>query len=274
MRKIKRKNQKSHKAEIKRVQFIEMLKKIYLSGAIRECLIVFDNGRAMSEAIDITNSMIVLAESETIKNNPKYKMASNDFSAEIGLGDVEILIKFLSSVDGEKINISMSGENRVTFSSAGGKRKMIYLLTIPEMIPTRLRIEEDDDTDYRNHYLSMTEAVIEITQEDAKNLISYINLSRSKLVDIAIRDEIAVFTIGSGSEHKFSVEMDLEKWPGKNFEIQVDGKNIATILSNCIFAEDDPTTINLGEEASVVILDATTFWSITTIEDDDEFGDD
>lgn len=273
MRKIKRKKD-NNKIKIEKSQFLEMLKKIYLAGTIKECIINFENGKVYSEAIDITNNIIVLAESETSINNPKYKMASDGFTGILGLGDIEILIKFLSSVDCDKINVTISeSDNKATFSTDKGKRKMLYLLTIPELIPTRLRMEEDDENDYHSHFLDSTETVLQISQEEAKDLISYINLSASKLVKIGIKNDVATFVVGSGTEHRFSVSMDLDE-DVEDYEIQINGKNFATILSSCVFSDENPTAINVGEEAEVVITDATTMWVLTIIEDDEEDNDD
>lgn len=277
MRKINRKksNRKGTKRSnenvtIKRLAFLDMLRKIHLGGAVNECVVVFDNGKASSEIVDVTNNIIILADSEINHKDKSFRIASEGFTAEIGIGNIEILMKFLSSIEDEKLNIKLSPEgDSLLLSSKKGNRRMNYLTSVTDLISTRLVSHEKDEKDFRSHFLEMPEANMYITQQEAKDLTSYINLSRSKIVTIVVEEEKAIFTIGSGTEHEFMVEIELDEEAEDEFKVKTNGENFAKVLSACVFVDEDPTTIHVGPECPIVVTDNTTLWCLTPMEDTD-----
>ena len=82
------------KNTIKTDPLLNMLKQIHLGGLIEECVLKIKDGVAKVEAVDITNSLIIIC---------KKTIMGKDISVDLGLGNIGILIKFLSTIDNDKL---------------------------------------------------------------------------------------------------------------------------------------------------------------------------
>ena len=128
-RQLKRKNKGD---TIDRENLLRMLKQCYLGGALAECVLEIDDGDASVKLIDITN---------TITISSKMKVGSDDLNAKLGLGDLDIIIKFLSSLDDKKLSFNNKKDHILELGRKDKKRKLMYLLTRPELIVTRIEKE-------------------------------------------------------------------------------------------------------------------------------------
>jgi hypothetical protein len=263
-----RRRKKSSGDTIQRQLFLDVLKKVHLGGAINECVLVLEDGNCTIEVVDITNNIVVVAKCS--------KMASKGVSNTIGLGNIEVIIKFLSSIAVEGLTFATSKDgDRMTLGASKGSRKLQYLTSVSELISTRLRIEEDDEHDYAENFRSMPTVVVDLTPEDVKSIVSYIGLVKSKLVTITVTKKAAVsFITGSSTEHNFTVEVDKDLVRTSTefddaFEVKVNGENLAKVLSALEFGDEESSTIAFADECPLVVEDDETLWALTPIEDNE-----
>jgi len=256
-----KKLKKREKSTIVRNQLLSTLRKIYLGGAINECVLTIEGGVALAEVVDITNNIIVLTKTASV--------ASKGVSLHVGLGNIETVIKFLGSINTEKIFTEMSEEKeRLFIGNKNFVRKLSYLTSNPEMISTRLRMDEDDEQDYWDQFTSIPEVTFELTKDDAKDLISYIGLNNSKVVTIDVGDSI-VFTIGTNTEHKFSIEIsdNFENDDEAEFTIKTNGENLAKVLGVVEIDEEEPPVIGLADGYPIVVMEPEVIWGLTPMEE-------
>ena len=153
-----------------------------------------DIGKATIEAIDITNTIIFVST---------LSVASKKLQGTFGLGSVELIIRFLSTMKDPKLNVKIS-ENRLCISREDNKRRLDYLLSQPELIATRPMIE---NTDIKKHILDGVEVTGTMNESFVKDFNSYITTLKTKIVTITIDDESIEFALGPKSEHQFEAPL-------------------------------------------------------------------
>lgn len=260
---VKRRNKKE-RSTINRLGLLSLLKKIYLGGAIDECVIQISKGQIEAEVVDITNNIVVITNSRSA--SPKLG------SISVGLGSVDTILKFLGSISAKDLDVKISGDgSRFELGVNKWKRKLNYLASMPELISTRLRMDADDDTNYKKQFKDMAEVSFELTQEDAKDLISYISVVRSKIVTITANEEDLVkIVVGKSTEHQFELTIEedlLGDDPEGDFVIVTNGENLAKVLAAVEFDEDNPPMVGLAEDSPITITDGDTIWGLTPVED-------
>ena len=262
---IKRRNKKTSSGPtLKRQQFLALLKKVHLNGAINECTVTIGSGIATVEVVDITNSIIVL---HTPQMDTGVAVGSKAFSASFGLGNMEVLIKFLSTLgdDDVKVEVSDAGD-RLVIASKNGRRKIDYLATLPDLISTRLRMDEDDDEDYIERFQSMVEVSIEMDQDLIKDLVSYLATPKSKVATIEVEKDQIRFVVGTSTEHRFEVTTKADC--GETFSITTNAENLGKVLANVDFGDSALPTIGLSDSGPIVVEDGFCLWAIVPYEDE------
>jgi len=266
-RKIKRKDKKRSKVKIKNQNFINILRNVHLGGIIEECLVDVNKGKAKIEAVDITESIIIITKANIM---PKSS------TMELGLGNLELLIKFLSTLDDSDINFNLS-ESYFTLKRSDSRRKLEYLLTQPEFISTKLNIEDDNEDPYKK-MVGLTDISAELTSTFIKDYLNYVGMLKTKDTTIKTGEELT-FICGGIDDHQFELVLssDLEGDEDDAFENKVNGEHMAKILSTIEFDEDEPPIIMLAENAPVIIENANTIWALMPlydIQDTDEDEED
>lgn len=245
-RKIKRK--KKSGSEIKTIGMLNILRRVHLGGAINECVVEISKGVGKIEAVDITNSIICIAGG---------RVASKDISEEFGLGNVELLIKFLSTIEDEELS-AKSASNVWTLKRNDGRRKMDYLLTNADLIGTNLKLEEEDDDPYEK-MSEMMEYKAELTSTLIKDFLKFIGLlSTSDVTIIFDGEEELIFRLGAKDDHQIelSLSAEIEGEEGDGFQITINGEHLSKVFSVLEYDEDDPPTIGFADNEKPVMIES------------------
>lgn len=250
---------------------INMLKKVHLGGAINECLLQVHKGQGHIEAVDMTGNLIIISD--------QVIWRSSD-SEDLGLGNVELLIKFLGTLNDEKTSFKI--EDLVFLIQRKDKRrKLTYQLSEPETIATRLVFEDDDDEE-ENAYeqiMEMVEYKADLTQNLVKDYLSYVTMTKQKDTRVVFKDDTVIFKIGEHDDHKIELVLEneteeIDDPDGDEFSVQVNGDHLSKIFSIIEFDDEDPPTISLSSKdgAPVIIQsgseeDEQTTWSLLPLSD-------
>lgn len=259
-----KKNKKAKAITITRESLLSSLKKIYLGGAIAECLLDVHKGKATCEVVDITNSIVVLE---------KRRVGSKNWSDRYGLGNIEVLIKFLSSIQDKKLVIKTTEAGRMIIAGEDKRRRLDYLTTLPNLVSTRLRMDENDDQDYAKEFRNMTSVSINISSDFIKDFNSYLSVLKSKIITIKVEDDECTFILGASTEHQFQLSIQSEHIDNEGEEditVQTNGENVAKVFSVMEMDGDELPTISIGEDTPVIVEDGTTMWALTPYNDDTE----
>lgn len=251
------------KKYIKTNAMLSLMNQVHLGGIINEAVVLIKKGKASIEAVDITASVVFIS---TASVGPKK------LSHEIGLGNIALFKRFLETSKDPKLNIDFT-ENRMVVSRKDKRRKLEYLLSQPQLIATRLNMDEDDDDGAQEKFLGMVEVRAELDEPFVKDFCSYVNTLNTKIVTIEVDSEDVIFTLGPKSEHQFKLSLPLTDETDDDFTLKVNGEYLAKILSAIEFDSDedaDPITIGFGDDRPIVIESDEAMWAISPSEDTDE----
>lgn len=255
---------KRNKNTIKTTALLNMLKQIHLGGLLEECVLEIKDGKAKVEAVDITNSLIVIC------NRP---ILGKDTTINLGLGNINILIKFLSTMNNEKLTCKYNN-NGFELKKADGRRKLSYLLTNPELIATQLQADEKKKKDPLKKMHRMIGPKICLTQSFIKDFLSYIGLLKTKDVSIEFDGEEEVsFICGGKNDHNFKLTLSTEAECDNNdneFNVKVNGEYLANIFTTIDFDEEEPPVLSLAEDKLVMIENDFATWALVPLTDIDE----
>jgi len=256
-RKLKRENRGD---TIDRENLLRILRQCHLGGALAECVLEIDGGDASIKLIDITN---------TITISSKIKVGSDSLDAKLGLGNLDIVIKFLSSLDDKKLSFDNKKDHILELGRKDKKRKLMYLLTRPELIVTRIEKE------YKSKFKSLEKEMeysIELDEKVIHDLLSYVGTIKEKgmvlrVVEIKGKSVLSI-VYGNPNEHQFEVILDknFEDAEGEEFDIYLNSEFISKILSAIEYDEDKmPTLAFSNSELPVMIKGTNTVYFITPI---------
>lgn len=252
------------KSIIKTQQCLTMLRQVHLGGLLEECIIKINKGKAKVEAVDITNSLIVICN-KTI--------ASKDITTELGLGNLDLLIKFLSAVEDPKLFFKHKDDSsKFELARKDKRRKLNYLLTQPELIATQLQVDEDEeeDEDPYQKVKNMMEYSVELSSSFMKDFLSFIKLLKTKDVSIEFDgEEEVIFVCGGTNDHKFELVLNkgVEGDECDPFNIKINGEHIARIFEVIDFDEENPAMLSFTEDKLVMVEDGSTSWSLVPLTD-------
>lgn len=239
---------------------LALLNQVHLGGIINECVLDMEKGRATIEAVDITATIVFISSAS---------IGSKRLSGEFGLGNIELFKRFLSTIKEPKLNVKIT-ENRMMITRKDRRRTLDYLLSQPALIPTRLRLGDDDEdeTDPAEVYSGMVEAKAELSEGFVKDFSSYVATLKTKIVTIEVGENDVIFILGPKSEHQFRLSLPLAEESEEEFSLKVNGENLAKIFSILEFnEEDDPVTIGLGDDKPIVIEAEGALWAISPSEE-------
>ena len=101
----------------------------------------------------------------------------------MGLGNLELLIKFLSTLEEDKVifNEKKKDDYKFFIQRADSRRKLEYLLTGTDLIATKLETEKKKKSTYKR-MTEMMDNNVELTSTFIKDFLSYISLLKTKNV--------------------------------------------------------------------------------------------
>jgi len=246
---------------IDRKRMSSMLKCVYLGGVIRECFLEIKKGKATVKAIDMSNSVIV-STNQKVSTNRKL---SHDF----GIGDIELLIKFLDSIEQKKLNLAEDSDgNRMVLSRKDGKRRLNYLLTEASLIATRVDTIGDGTETEEEALLDLAVTSALLTSSFIKDFLSYISALKTKEIIVTCKGKTVSFSCGDKTSHLLKIELSNEAEKKAKVKIHVNGEYLSKILSTIEFEEDNPPKIMLGDETLIIKTDSC-FWAIEPLSEED-----
>lgn len=254
------------KNSIKVAPFLGMLKQIHLGGLLDECVLEIKEGMGHTESVDITNSLIVICD---------RPVASKDINVELGLGNISLLIKFLSTIDSNELLFKYK-DTGFELKKPNGRRKINYLLTNPELIATQLQADDEKKKDPYKKMKRMMEQKVELTESFIKDFLSYIGLLKTK--DVALEfdgEEELAFVCGGTNDHKLKLILSTEVESAEEsdeFKIKVNGEFLASVFSTIDFNEDSPPILSLAEDKLIMIENDNAAWALVPLTDSDEEG--
>lgn len=263
-RKLKRKSK--GKSDINTKAFKRMLRQIWLQGILNECVVEVKKGKATVEAVDITNSLIVLTTGSVM---------SKDSKLTLGLGNLELLINFLSNMEDKQLSFKKES-NHLSIKRKDGRRKLDYLTTEPDLIATRL-IEEDNDAEPYDTFSKMTEFEAILSPTFIKDFLTYVGLLKTKDATLIFDGEEELkFILGDPDEHQFEVtlgnevEGEAEESDEDGFKVMINGEHLSHVFKIIDYDEEDPPKIKFAEDVPIMIEVDNTAWALLPIVEERE----
>ena len=267
------KKKKRNKKTIKTEAMLSLLKQINLGGVVEECSIDIKKGKGHIEVVDITDSMVIIAD----KN-----IASKGVTCNLGFGNLELLISFLSTIEDSKIHMNYkTGDEILTLQRTDGRRKLNYLLSLVELIATNLSMEEDDDED-EDAYQQMKDLMeysVDLTPTLIKDFLKYISILKSKETTIYFdsEEETITFKLGNKDDHQFelvlSEEVESENDDSNEFEMVINGEHLAKVFATIIYDDEDPPKLSFSEENPIMIETEGISWSLKQLAEFEDEGE-
>lgn len=235
----------------------QAIKRVHLGGAINECVLNVSKGKASVEAIDITNSIVVLE---------KRTIGEKTLSFDVGLGNLEILSKFLTSLEDKELLVRTK-EGRMIIGNKQWARKIDYLTTIPDLISTRLPPSKKQSP--REKFREMPVAHLPLNQELVKDVMGYLNALKIRVATIWIDKGKAKFILGTATDHRFEAYIaKVKNQELDGFKMKVNGDFLIKILSVLDFSnEEEIPTIGIAENSPLVLENGNTIWALVPLDD-------
>ena len=245
---------------INRENLLTMLRQCYLGGALEECILNVEEGTGEIRAIDITNTITIYIKGSIGKR----------VDTELGLGNLELLIGFLSSMEDNKILISIDGKgNYLELKRKDKQRKLRYLLTTPDVIVTRM------ETKRKNPFQTLEDKMeyeVELNEKTIRDFLSYSGMLKKKETVLRLSqpqdDKRLSIIYGNTNEHQFEIILDDDyKDSGDDvFDININGEFIAKIFNVINYDENDvPTLAFANSEMPIRIKNKDAMWFVTPI---------
>lgn len=234
---------------LKTGSFTNILKKVYLGGAIEECILEIRKGYGSITAVDITNSMIVISSN---------RIGNRKVSGEFGLGNIDLLSKFISTIDDRSIPFKIT-RNKLIISSKDSRKKLEYILTQPDLIATRLHQEDDDESPY-DKISAMMQYTTEIPISFLKDFLKYIGMLKTKEVIVKYSDNKISILCGTSDDYRIQLKSESgvkkigkKKKKKENFSIKIDGDYLSKIFSVIEPDDDDPPLMSFAKDKPIMI---------------------
>jgi len=265
-RRIRKKTGDSRQIKIKTQNFIDLLNHVNLGGIISECIVSVNRGKAKVHAVDATQSLVVITHANIM---------SKTTNLELGLGNVELLSKFLATIEDNDVTVKHAN-SIFTLMRKDGRRKLEYLLTQPEFISTKL-VDEDSKKDPYKTMVGLTTVNAELTSTFIKDYLNYINMLKTKDTTIVLDRAGLKFICGGIDDHQFELTLssDVESEDEDWFESKANGEHLAKVLNTVSneYDQDEPPVIMLGERVPTVIENGTSLWALMPLYDTEQDGD-
>lgn len=224
----------------------QILSRISLEDSIDQCLFIVQDKQAAVSAVDMTNSVLVIATEDIPLPNCK-----------IGLCNISKLIKLLSST-GEQHTLSMDGSQLTLKSKSFGSARITLIR--PEDVPTAV-LEEG----VGERIVEQCNMRIAVSKETFQKITFYSNVFPSAAVRMVGKDGEVQFRSTENEQNQFTVPIGPYK--GKDFSTQVYCDFLFKAIRN-VFADEKVNKVSLltGDNKPVIVYrDEYNFWAVTPI---------
>lgn len=224
----------------------QVLSRISLEDSIDQCLFVVQDKQASVVAVDMTNSVLVVASEETTL--PDCKM---------GLCNISKIIKLLSST-GEQHTISMDSSQITIKSKAFGTARITLIR--PEDVPTAV-LEEG----VGEKIVEQCNIRIAVSKDTFQKITFYSGIFPSASIRVVGKGGEVQFQSAENEQNQFAVPIGPYK--GKDFSTQVYCDFLFKAM-RLVFSDEKATKASLltGDSKPVIVYrDEGNFWAVTPI---------
>ncbi len=228
-------------------------KKVYLNGVIGSCKVTtYEDGMWLVEAIDEQTSVLLSCQ---------VNVGTKD-EWDLGIGDIGILMKWLTIVGADEIEIKKK-DNKITFKNKK-KGNLNYLLSEIDSITTVLEVEGDETP--LDKILDHVKFQITLSKSDKESFISLMGVIKPTIINLNIDKGKVSLTGGSENEHNFKLEIGEVKTK-ESFNISIDGNallNVLSVINNepeIRFEKDIPVVIKENDDC---------MWAINIITNEED----
>ncbi len=215
-------------------------KKVYLNGIVDHCKVTtYDDGLWLVEAIDEKTSVLLSCQADIMKGN----------EWDLGIGDLSLLMRWLSIVGSEEIDIKKKDNKLILKSKTKGN--LNYLLQEIDFIRTQMDAEGDKSS--LDKLIDLVDLEVKLTKDVRENLTSVMGVIKPEIVSLKLDKGNIHFAGGSANEHSFDLPIGKIKSKEK-FELSIEGNALLNVLSVIdedpilLFKEDIPPVIKEGED--------------------------
>lgn len=234
-------------------KFFELLKKTALGGAVSECLLKVKNGVGAIKVIDPSGNVYISTE--------ERRLCTNRESFDVGLADINLVIKFLEAIE----------ENEVTFSIKGNFLK--FKVKDRENVKFRLVDTEKMMEDYENFIKGAEEINKNVQCEkeiDIQNFSDFVYYGDMfKINSALIEIKSGQLSIGSGNVEKIAFKSSLGEIEfDENLSLSVFGNLFRKVFD--VVNNEIPIKIKLGRDCPVIISQKDSYWVFASSEENTE----
>lgn len=229
------------------LRLVQSLEAVHLGGIVEECVVHIKDNNAHIKAMDMTTTVYIQTDSPFDHED-----------AELGLGNLSLLIKYLKSYTSGDMEFTRKDNTLTIKPETGGTLK--YLLSEVSLVPTYSE-EWEEEGDPIEAAIENADCSITVNEESVKEFLKLMGLFKPNGVTISVtkRGKVTIQG-GNETEHQFSVEWgSTEATIKEPIQVRLYGANITAVLSQLDFV--DPITLYfvLGE---IAIVTENTAWVI------------
>lgn len=242
--------------KLKGGDFLDILRRIHLGGLIEGCVLEISNMRVSSMAVDPTNTIFLTAG----------KMLKGiGFDSIIGIGNLDLLIKFLAVAKDEEITLNIVDERRLIVDR-GSRGQLDFLLTETDLIPTRF----DPGEEGLQKLLESGIYKVVLTDEIRQDYLQYFSIIGSKELTLIHNKGKVLFSGGSSAEHQFHLPVGaIEGSKAGNkakFKMQFYGDYLAAIMKVIEFETATKVAMYFDEGKPLIVMqDNSNIWALLPV---------
>ena len=228
------------------------LKKVFINGTIPSCKITtYDDGLWVVDAIDPNGILITSVQKEILPGN----------EWDIGVGDISILIKYLTMVGNNDVSVNLD-KNRFKLKSKKGN--LNFLTTELDFIPTQVEGDNDPISDI----MEIVEFELSFDDNIKKDIISLIGILKSELLTLNLLENGNVeINCGEKTTHQSKIKIgNVDNKKKKAFNITINSEVLLNVL-NIISPVEELPIIKFAENTPIIIDELNNaIWAINNME--------
>ena len=237
------------KEKIEGLKFANLLRSVWLDGAINECVLKIVDGVGSILAIDPTNSVFVQAKTKIELPNK-----------EIGILDIGVIVRFLDSCR-ESLYLRYEIEDKFIRFRVKGKGNAQFALSGIETISTAIK---DELEKINNVIKSKTLLTFNLTQETIDRFKYFIGIFNNEIVSIEISKNGGRIKSGAHELKSFDFSVGAEKF-NKDLAISVNAKFLSSVFSLLPIQKNKICTLSFEKNSPLIIQSPNTVWLLSPI---------
>ena len=222
-------------------RLVLLLRRIYLEGKMKAgCLIELEDGIGSTQAMDTDGSVFLSCSSRLADSSVKWVL---------GIGDLDLMIKFLSTVEEKKVSLKLERNRLTVHRPKHGSLK--FLLTDADVVPT---IVEDLNTTKK--LVKQCKYSLIITESVRDDVVRYINMLGTRNVTLKFAKGLVTLRGGLDTDHQYSLTMGRTERgdSAEAFHLQFYGDTLVKVFDILEYGEKiKKPKLLFGEDKPIVV---------------------